>query len=156
MNLFGHWVPSLLHFKAGRQAAFLSSCKILKKCNASAISHRHNICVSACGRICSQHKAACPSCTSHWETGEKYPYRFSHVTSSLIASNFFPFFFFAFLHQLVRMRLWWKGCSHTSTWVTMLLCSINLGFGIIRKKKIPWMHACFLDQFGMYGPVSSK
>lgn len=31
MNLFGHWVPSLLHSKADRLAAFLLSCKILKK-----------------------------------------------------------------------------------------------------------------------------
>lgn len=103
MNLFGHWVPSLLHFKAGRQAAFLLSRKILKS-NASAISHHRNVCVSACGRICSQHKAACPSCTSHWETEEKYPYGFSHVTSSLISSNFF-----FFLHSSIS---WWEwGCA---------------------------------------------
>lgn len=43
---------------------------------------------------------------------------------------------------------------HMSMWVTMLLCSIDLGFGIIWKKKIPWMHTCCLDQFGMY--VSSS
>lgn len=150
MNLFGHWVPSLLHFKAGRQAAFLLSRKILKS-NASAISHHRNVCVSACGRICSQHKAASPSCTNHWETEEKYPYRFSHVTSSVISSNFF--FFIppsAGENEAVLKGLF----PHMSMWVTVLLCSIDLGFGIIWKKKIPWLHTCFLDQSGMY--VSSS
>lgn len=151
MNLFGHWVPSLLHFKADRQTAFLLRHKILNKCNARAISHHHNVCVCACGRICSQHQAACLSCTCHWETGEKYPYAFSHV----ISSNFFFFFFIppsAGESEAVLKGLF----PHMSMWVAMLLCCINVGSGIIWKKKIPWIHTCFLDQFGMCRPGSFK
>lgn len=99
MNLFGHWVPSLLHFKAGRQAAFLWSCKILKKCNAGAISHHHNVCV------CVHVVEYFPSTRQHaflTHVTEKLRWKKIHTGSAMLypAKNLF-----FFLHSSIS---WWN------------------------------------------------
>lgn len=94
MNLFGHWVPSLLHFKAEHLAVFLLAGTILKKVIPVQF---HNIVtfermgvleyVSRMGSMSFLH--------GHRETWQKYRDGFSHVI-----------FTASYLELLLRLPPW--------------------------------------------------
>lgn len=78
MNLFGHWVPSLLHFKAEHLAGFLLGGKILIK--VIPVQFHNIITFERVGVL--DHVSRMDSMSfwhGHRETWQKYHDGFSHV-----------------------------------------------------------------------------
>lgn len=134
MNPFGHWVPSLLHFKAEHLAVFLLGGKILKKVIPVQF---HTIVTFECVGVL-EYVSSMGSVSflhSHRETRQKSPDGFSHVISTVS----YLAFYCVFLHELVQDEAvqCWETCSWMGVCKWLCSCAVlNKVLAFWKEKKL--------------------